>query len=200
MSMVSKILIIALAFMLASCNLRSAKTTPPPRPTAVKPEPPASPPSNEPLSIPQTQVQLPRPQPIDPEALATPPIILPEPPARVSRRKGPPPALPIKPEQPEPVEAPPAAIEAQRPRVEPVLPGDQRRQLIEDVSSRLKQVEQKMARIDLRRLSEVEKNTVSRIHSFLVLSRQALDRGETQQASGLADRALLLVQELDRAR
>jgi hypothetical protein len=202
-----KTLIVALALAGAACKMqmRPAKTPPAPQAATAKPEPQPSPPS-EPLSIPQTQVHLPRPQPIDPEALATPPIILPEPPTprqtnRAAKRQSPSSSpLPIKPEQPEPVEPPPATTEALRPRVEPVLPADERRQLIEDVSSRLKQVDQMLGRLNLRRLSEAEKNSVARIHSFQFLSRQALERGEAQQASALADRALLLAQELDRAR
>jgi hypothetical protein len=206
MSAVFKILIVAMALALAACKmqLQPAKTPAAPQPTTAKAEPQPSPPS-EPLSIPQTQVRLPRPQPIDPEALATPPIILPDPPPRLakgsSKRQMPAASpIPIKPEQAEPVEPPPATAEALRPRVEPVLPADERRQLIEDVSSRLKQVDQMLGRLNLRHLSEAEKNSVARIHSFEALSRQALDRGEAQQASALADRALLLAQELDRAR
>src|SRR6185503_11677269 len=201
-----KTLIVALALAGAACKmqLRPAKTPPAPQAATAKAEPQPSPPS-EPLSIPQTQVRLPRPQPIDPEALATPPIILPEPPtprqtSRAAKSQSPSSSpLPIKPEQPEPIEPPPAT-EALRPRVEPVLPADERRQLIEDVSSRLKQVDQMLGRLNSRRLSEAEKNSVARIHSFEALSRQALERGEAQQASALADRALLLAQELDRAR
>jgi hypothetical protein len=207
MSAFFKILIVAMALALAACKmqLRPAKTPAAPQPTTAKVEPQPSPPS-EPLSIPQTQVRLPRPQPIDPEALATPPIILPEPPTprqtKSAKRQIPSSSpLPIKPEQTEPVEPPPATTaEALRPRVEPVLPADERRQLIEDISSRLKQVDQMLGRLDLRHLSEAEKNSVARIHSFEALSRQALERGEAQQASALADRALLLAQELDRAR
>jgi hypothetical protein len=204
-----KILIVSLSLAVAACKmqLRPAKTPPAPQAATAKAEPQQTAPPSEPLSIPQTQVRLPRPQPIDPEALATPPIILPEPPTprptnRSGKRQNPAATspLPIKPEQAEPVEPPPANAEALRPRVEPVLPPDERRQLIEDVSSRLKQVDQMLGRLNSRRLSEAEKNSVARIHSFEALSRQALERGEAQQASALADRALLLAQELDRAR
>ena len=46
------------------------------------------------------------------------------------------------------------------------------------------------------RLSDSEKDSVDRIRSFVNLSRQAQERGDIQQASALADRALLLAKEL----
>jgi hypothetical protein len=209
-SLVFRLAIVLLALCAAACNMRlpNAKTPPPPQPTAAKAEPPPSAASNEPLSIPQTQVRLPRPQPIDPEALATPPITLPEPPTqrpvrRASKQPGtlPVPVNPVKPELPEPTETQSASSEAPtRPRVEPVLPADERRQLIEDIASRLKQVDRMLAGIDPHRLSGAEKTSVAKIHSFSALSRQAMERGETQQASALADRAFLLAQELVRDR
>src|SRR5690242_19185411 len=112
MSGVSKIVIVVLAWSLASCEmspLGRAKTPPTPAPEAAKTEPPPAPSvPSEPLSIPQTQVQLPRPQPIDPEALATPPVTVAaepasqRPPHRTARRTGPNPAPTAA--KPEPVE------------------------------------------------------------------------------------------------
>jgi hypothetical protein len=109
---------------------------------------------------------------------------------------------PAKPEPPaEPAETQSASGEAPlRPRVEPVLPADERRQLIEDIATRLKQVDRMLVGIDPHRLSGADKNSIAKIHSFSALSRQAMERGETQQASALADRALLLAQELVRER
>src|SRR5438105_7802901 len=77
MRLISKVLIGVLAISLSACEMRlkHAQTPPPPQPAAAsKPAPPAEPVSSEPLSIPQTQVRLPHPQPIDPEALAVPPV------------------------------------------------------------------------------------------------------------------------------
>jgi len=208
MRQASKILVGVLVFALSGCEMkmRRVKTPPPPQPTAAKVEPPTEPAVTEPLSIPQTQVRLPRPQPIDPEALATPPVSLPSEPSapRPSHRAKkipapqPPAAAPAKTEPAENAEAPPAATETARPRIEPVLPAEQRRQLMEDVSSRLHQVDQILNRASARKLTD-EKDTVESIHNFENLSRQALDRGDTQLASGLADRALALAQGLVRA-
>lgn len=209
MRLASKILVSILALALSACDMKlvRAKTPPPPQPAEAKVEPPPSDPApNEPLSIPQTQVRLPRPQPIDPEALATPPVSAPSeaprPPRHVAKRPAPqPPATaPVKPEPPvETAEAPPPATEPARPRIEPVLPAEQRRQLTEDIASRLHEVDQILNRVSVRKLTDAQKDSVDRIHNFENLSHQALDRGDTQQASALADRALLLARELVRA-
>lgn len=198
-----------MALLLSGCemNLRRAKTPPAPQPTtAAAEEPPPAPAPSEPLSIPQTQVKLPRPQPIDPEALATPPSPPSEPSAthtsRRAKRTGPQPpaAPPAKPEAVETAETPPPTAETPRPRIEPVLPEDKRRQLQEDVASRLRDVEQKLTRLAALRLSETEKTSVERIRSFAKLSQDALYQGDLQQASALADRAQILAQELLRDR
>ena len=209
MRLASKILVGVLALALSACDMKltRTRTPPPPQPAEAKAEPPpADPAPNEPLSIPQTQVRLPRPQPIDPEALATPPVSAPSeaprPPRHAARRPAPqPPATaPAKPEPPvETAEAPPPATEPARPRIEPVLPAEQRRQLTEDIASRLHEVDRILSQISARKLRDAEKDSVERIRNFENLSHQALDRGDTQQASALADRALLLARELVRA-
>jgi hypothetical protein len=209
MRLSSKILVRILALALSACDMKltRAKTPPPPQPTEAKADPPPSEPApNEPLSIPQTQVRLPRPQPIDPEALATPPVSTPSeaprPPRHAARRPAPQPPVtaPAKPEPSvETAEAPPPATEPARPRIEPVLPAEQRRQLTEDVASRLHEVDQILTRVSARKLNDGQKDAVERIRNFENLSHQASDRGDTQQASALADRALLLARELVRA-
>ena len=214
MSAPSQILVGVLALMLAGCEMRlgRAKTPATPQPTAAKIEHPApEPQSSEPLSIPQTQVELPRPQAIDPQALATPPIYTPAETAAQHQARRPPkrpavaqPNAPLsKPEQadPPPPEQPPAQVaEAPRPKIEPILPAEERRQLQEDIASRLREVDQLIGEITRRRSTESQRSSLARIRSFANLSHQALERGETQQASALADRALLLAQETLRAR
>ena len=212
MGLVSKTLTVLLAISLCACEMkvRRVQTPPPPQPVPVKTEPPPEIASNEPLSIPQTQVRLPSPQPINPEALATPPVTSPaegalaHPAHRPSRRppSAPPPVAPVKPEPPlETAETPPPApaTEAPRPRIEPALTPQQRRQLNEEIASRQHKVEQMLVSITARKLSESEKDSVERIKSFSNLSHQALERGDTQQAGALADRASLLAQEMTRA-
>jgi hypothetical protein len=205
MRQVSKITIAVLALGLSACDmdLKRAQTPPVPQPVAAKPEPPPAPAANEPLSTPQTQVRLPSPQPIDSEALATPQIYVPEPSTAPSTRKRRPSPQQATVAAPKPdsaeTDAPPAP-EATRPAIEAVLPADQRRQMTEDISSRLKEVEQALGRAAARGLTDAQKNSVETIRTFQHLSYQALEQGDIQKASGLADRALLLAQELDRAR
>jgi hypothetical protein len=212
MSLVSKTITVLFVISLCACErkVKHAQTPPPPQPVPVKAEPPPEIASNEPLSIPQTQVRLPTPQPINPEAVATPPVTLPaeaavaHPAHRPGRR---PPAVaplvttPVKPEAVETAETPPPApaVEAPRPRIEPALPAEQRRQLNEEIASRQHKIEQMVASISARRLSESEKRSVERIKSFLNLSHQALERGDMQQAGALANSASLLAQEMTSA-
>jgi hypothetical protein len=200
--------IVVLVLLLSACEMKlpRAKTAPPPQPASVKTEPPPEPASSEPLSIPQTQVRLPNPQPIDPDALATPPSPPAEPAQthpsrRSSRRQGPQPASASpagKPETSETADAVPST--EPRPPIGPVLSDDERRRLNEDVASRLKDVDQMLGRIANLRLSDAEKGSVERIRSFQKLSRDAMDHGEIEKASALAERAVLLAQEVLRGR
>jgi outer membrane biosynthesis protein TonB len=194
-----------LVLLLSACELKvkQAKTPPAPQPTVARAEPPPAPPSNDPLSIPQTQVKLPEPQPIAPEAVATPPTppepASPRPKPKKRPAPQPPAASPAKPEPVETAEAPPATDLPPR-RMEPVLPEDQRRQRVEEISNRLHEVDQMLTRVTARGLSDSQKRALERIRSFTARAYKAKDQGDIQTASGLADRALLLAQELDRAR
>lgn len=198
--------IVLLAVVLSACEMKipRAKTTPPPQPDSAKAEPPAESAPAESLSTPQTQVRLPSPQPIDPEALATPPINVPAETSQTSKthhggskRQGPQPAsaAPGKPETTETVDTAPAT-EAPRPPIGPVLSDDERRRMNEEISSRLKDVDKMLGRIAALNLLDAEKSSVERIRSFYKLSHDALEKGEIQQAGALADRAVLLAQEV----
>ena len=198
--------IVLLALVLSACEMKTprAKTPPPPQPDSARAEPaPESAPA-EPLSIPQTQVRLPSPQPIDPEALATPPVYVPADQSQTSKtrrgnkRQGPQPASAAPPGKPETVETSdvPPVTETPRPPIGPVLSDEERRRMTEDIYARLKNVDQMLGRISALHPTETEKASVERILSFQKLSREAVERGEIQQASALADRAVLLAQEV----
>ena len=206
---VFKITIGLLALVLSACEMKlpGAKTAPPPQPINTKAEPPPEPVPSGPLSSPQTQVRLPSPQPIDPEAVVTPPVNVPAEPSqthqshRGTKRQGPQPATaasPGKPETVETAEAPPPT-ETPRPPIGPVLSDEERRRLTEDIYARLKDVDKMLASIAALRLSDAEKSSQERIRSFQKLSRDAVEHGEIQQASALAERAVLLAQEVLRA-
>lgn len=199
---VLKITIGVTALLLSACEfkLKQAKTPPPPQPTVARAEPPPAPPvPAEPLSTPQTQVKLPQPQPINPEAVVTPPIT-PEPsPPRPKRPRAGVQASAAPPAKPEPVEtaeAPPPETPPRR--MEPVLPEELRRQKNEEISARLREVEQTLARFTPQ--TEAQKHIVEQINNFKTQAYRAKDEGDIQKASGLAERALLLVQDLTRAR
>jgi len=193
-----------MVLLLSACEMKvkQAKTPPAPLPTVARSEPPPAPVPAEPLSIPQTQVRLPEPQPIDPESVVTPSIPAEPSPARSKKRRAAPQAATAAPAKPEPVEtaaeAPPT--EAPPRRMEPVLPEGQRLQRIQDITAHLKEVEQTLARVATQSPSESQKRTVDQIRNFVTQAYAARDEGDIQKASGLADRALLLVQDLARGR
>jgi len=198
--------ILLFALVLSACELKPtrAKTPSPPQPDSAKTEPAPEPAPAEPLSVPQTQVRLPSPQPIDPEALATPPVYVPPQPSqtrpagRGNKRQGPQPASAAsqgKPETPETADAP-LATENPRPPIGPVLSDGERRRMTEEIYSRLKDVDQMLGRIAALNPTEGEKASVERILSFQKLSRDAVERGEIQPASALVERAVLLAQEV----
>jgi hypothetical protein len=201
------ITIVLMALVLSACEMKTlrAKTPPPPQPDSAKAEPPPESAPAEPLSIPQTQVRLPSPQPIDPDALATPPVYVPAEQSPTSKthhggnkRQGPQPASaasPGKPETTETADAPPAT-ETSRPPIGPVLSDEERRRMTEDIYARLKSVDQMLAKISTLHPKEEEKASVERILSFEKLSRDAVERGEIQQANALAERAVLLAEEV----
>ena len=201
---------LSLGLAMAGCTARGnpqAKIPAPPSPSAARsaqadPRPADS--AGEPLSIPQTQVRLPKAQPIDPDALATQPVMLPDPPPvnpNLPRVRRAPAAAQVKPETaPEAVADATHPAETPRARIEPLLPADERRQLIEETDKRLRQAEDLVERLSAHALNNDQRSAVERIRSFTKQSRQALDRSETQQAVELADRALLLAQELERAK
>ncbi len=197
--------ICVLALSLSACELKlnQAKTPPPPQPTVAKAEPPPEPPSPvEPLSTPQTHVQLPDPQPIDPEAVVTPPPYVADASAQRSNNKkkrvgAEPRVTPqAKPEVVETAEAPPPAPETHR--LEPVIPENQRIQKMEEISARLKDVDQTLLRVKPE--NEAQRHIWDQIRNFADQAYRAKDQGDIQKASGLTDRAQLLLQDLSRAR
>lgn len=191
---------ILLVLGLAGCSLRgggkSAKAAPPPP----KPAPTASATAPEgPLSVPQTQVQLPPLQPVNPAAMAAPqepqePQPEPAPQAKPPRRPAPVAAAP------KPVETPPAAAPqpaiGERPRLQEIVSPEERKKLGDQMAARKKEIDDALRQAAARPLSDHDRNIVDRIKSFLQLSDQAGARGELRQAEALSERALILAREL----
>jgi hypothetical protein len=186
---------------LTGCSVRKVKAAPvaAPQPApAVEPARAAVP--EEPLSIPQTNVELPSPQPISPEALASippsqeqPEPIPPSRPARSRVTQG-----PARPETVSP-ETPPAVTETPpRSRIQALLPAEERLKIKEGVENRWREINDRLSRISYEKLPPEQKSTVERIRSFLSLSERAYNRGDMRQADSLSERALVLARDLER--
>jgi hypothetical protein len=181
---------------MAGCVLKGkpkvAAVPPQPQP-AVQPKP-APPP--EPLSIPQTQVQLPPLQPVNPEALAA----IPTPPEPVEATPAPKPVRrtaagspPPKPEVVAPV-VPPA--EPERAPIQEIVPPDERRRYQESADASKREIQQLLEQIKAHRLTTEQKKIVIRVRAFVTQSDDAEKRGDMRQADALAERGLVLANEL----
>lgn len=205
------ILATSLSLLLTGCVLKAKQQSkvnnapPPPRPTAAAA--PATPPPG-PLSIRQTQVELPAPQPISPEALATtaPPEAPPEDqrPARALRRT--PVAGPPKPEQPPvqvqapaPAPAPPPAAEPERPPIQEILPAAELKRLQDSADAKKRDIRRVLEQVGPQRLN-AQRDKVERIRSFLKASDEAESHNDMRQAELLAEKAQTLVGELQSGR
>lgn len=203
MKRLEAILAVAMALSLAGCVVHgkpkpvAATPAPPqPEPTAAAPTPPP-----EPLSIPQTQVKLPPEQPLTSEALQT--LQPPEqtPPATTNAntrpaRRPPPQTTTPRTETPPaaaPPVAPPATAEPARPQVQEMLDPAERNRLQGLADAHKREIRQWLTPPRARRLN---KDTVNRIQSFLKASDDAEQKGDMREANALAERALILMREL----
>jgi hypothetical protein len=189
MKRLQAIMAAAMAISLAGCVVngkpKTVSAAPPPPAPAAAPAPPA-----EPLSIPQTQVELPPPQPVTPEALAT--TQPPEQAAAPSAAAG---ARP--PRRAAPANAPAALpAEPERPPVQEILNPAESKRLQDLAGAHKREIRQWLTPARARRLNQ---DTVSRIQSFLKASDDAENRGDMRQANALAERALILLRELQGA-
>jgi hypothetical protein len=191
------------------CALKAARTTSQAASSAPKPQPAATPPAEEePISIAQTNVILPKPQPIQAEALASapsetprvpdPPLPTPKPrsttPARTEPRQS---AVAAAPQGPQP---PPANPVPTRRRIRPVENAADVRRLQSEIGARQHHVQDILAKARARQLSDAEKSAADRIQAFLEQTEAALKDQDLHQAEALSNRALLLCQELTSAK
>jgi hypothetical protein len=191
------ILALAAALGLGGCTPKKPQTVqaapPPPKPAAAKP--------SEPLSIPQTSVQLPPPQPIPPDALPQPePTVQPAPPPAPPRPNPRPPRTGTQTPRTEPVTpagppAPAPTAEAPRPPIAEALSAPEAKRLQDEAHARIQETRQLIGRLSARRLRQQE-SLHKRIESFLTQAEEAERRGDMRQASELAGRAAVLAREL----
>ncbi len=193
-------------------NKPAAVVTPAaPQPAPPPPAPPAAAP--QPLSLPQTTVQLPPEQPFDLDSVTVvrnTAEVHPEPP--VPPRKGAakptkPAATPVTVTPPEAPPTPPAAAAA----ADAAPPGQERAEVVRQVLShaeevRLKgnaQAQRKMVNDWVTaRKGRLDNNdpTVVKITSLIRMSEEAEGKGDMRQASELADRAAGFLKELQSGR
>jgi len=190
-----------LAMTMAGCVLRGKpKAAIPAAPSPAAATEPLVKPAVEPLSVPQTQVKLWPQQPLDPQALVveSPPQSPPpaaaaaQPSAPATRR---PPAAASAP-KPDPLPVAPA--EPARPSIEEVLP--ERSQLQEKVAASQKRIRAWLETTTAQRLTGQAKLTRDRIQSFLKASDEAERVGDLREAVQLAERAEILMRELQGGR
>jgi hypothetical protein len=205
-----------LALNLAGCVLRGKQQAklpsvpPPPQPAARVQNTSAARP--EPLSIPQTQAQLPPFQPVDPQALAT--VQTPAQPVETQPPKRPPrptvghvpaPAV-TRPEPPAPAATaatqaittpPPAPAESEvvRGQVQEILPPEELKHLQDSVAARKQEVRRVLDSASARKPNAQQAAAISRIQSFLQQSEDAEKRNDWRQADALGERAQILARE-----
>jgi hypothetical protein len=209
----STILALGLTGCVVGQKQQAKVSTPPPPAPKAEQEPPQRP---QPLSIPQTQTQLPPPQPISPEALSTVQSPLqttdtqpgPGTNTRPTRRSGP--VAGPKPEsapgggavagqavaaQAAPPVAPPPDAEP-RVTVQEIVPPAELKRLQESVAVRQQEIHKVLEIALARHLTYEQRGVVARVQSFLQQSEEAQKRNDWRQANALAERAQVLAREL----
>ncbi len=181
---------VGLPLLLSSCAKRKADASPP-TPTPVAPPSTA----NEPLSVPQTQVELLPPQPIPVAAIparptTTPTIVGPEPP-------------PAQPQPPSPASpTPPAVVETPAPtppvpQLGRLLTAEQRREYNRAINANVLAAEASLDLLQKRPIGDAQRSAMERVRSFLTQVNET--RGsDLELARNLSDRARLLAEDMVR--
>jgi hypothetical protein len=132
------------------------------------------------------------PAPAETEQAAPPEPAEPEPgPTRRRRRTTPPPLT--EPAEAEPEESQPTEVPALEPRESPAQQAALRRQ-IQQLQESLRQ---RLRRLDGMRMGSGAVKTRDDAHTFLIHSQEALEKGDLQRALNLAQKAELLVEDLE---
>lgn len=194
-AILTAVLVVPLAGCVVGAKPKTVAAAPaPPKPAA--PVAPAAQPEEK-LSIPQTQVQLPLPQPFDPDSLTQ---ATPEPAAESSTpsarsnrgRSGSTVSTPPRPEAAAP--APPTP--EPRAPLQDVVPPSELKRWQDSAQARRKAVHQWLDAPGRRHLSRQQQATVEHIRAFLKDSDSAEQRGDMREADALAERAQILLKEL----
>jgi hypothetical protein len=188
------VLVAVMTIPLAGCLLSGKPKTVAATPAPPQPSAPASPP--EPLSIPQTRVDLPDPQPVDPKALEpAQPVEAPAPaqvkPAAPATRG---PNHPMNlPKTPDPLPSAEPEQPARAPIQEIVAP-DEQKVLRDRAHSHRADTQHLLA--GAKPQTNNQKRAATEINQFLKQSEQAENKGDMRLADQLAERAYILAKEL----
>jgi len=199
------VLLAAASLGTVGCAAKAAHTAPIAATPA--PQPTLTPAPEEPVSIAQTNIYLPRAQPVQAEAVAAPPPELPPAPEPLNQTAKPRNAAAPKPAprqetgvqtvQGPPPPPPPVNPTTSRRRIRPVESATERHRMLTEITARQRQVQDIMAKAKTRQLSDAEKGAAERIQSFLEQTEAALKDQDLHQAEALSNRALLLCPELN---
>jgi hypothetical protein len=193
------LLVAVLTIPLAGCVLGGKPKTVAAAPAAPKPIVPPTPP--EPLSIPQTQVELPAPQTLDPGALTTTPQEEPPPQAQTKpatqtprpRAPAPPRATDTQPPVPEPAAEQPT--EPARAPIHEIMPDAEKNRLRDEAHGHQEET-RKLLR-EAKPKTANQKRAKDEINLFLKQSEEAENAGDMRMAESLAERAHILAKELE---
>jgi hypothetical protein len=198
------LIVLAVSLVTVGCAAKAAHTAPvaaPPAPlTTLTPAP------EEPVSIAQTNIYLPKAQPIQADAVAAPPPELPPAPEPLNQTAKPRNAAAPKPAPRQEtgvqtVQGPPPPpvnpTTTSRRRIRPVESATERHRMLTEIAARQRQVQDILAKAKTRQLSDAEKGAAERIQSFLEQTEAALKDQDLHQAEALSNRALLLCPELN---
>jgi len=189
---------VLLSAALAGCVMNGKpKAAVPVAPVATKPvTAPVPPPAPPALSIPQTQVDLPRAQPVDPASLAAD-----APPVAVEVVEPPAPTRPPAARRP-PVTSAPApqiaapAPEPATPQIQEIVPAAEAKRLQEQAQARRRDVQQMLDQLGRRNLNNTQRGVITNINSLVASSNDAERRTDMKLADALAERAQILARDL----
>jgi len=191
------ILVAALALFLAGCILKGKPKTIAPPPAAPQPAAPGQPP--EPLSIPQTQEQLPPYQILNPDALkeADPPVQAKPAPVTQPATKPRPPVGPAKPAETAPD---PPAPEPRRP-IQEILPPDVQKQFHDSAERHKTEVRNLVAAAKRRgAMNANESSTIDKIDKLVKQCDEFEKGGDMRSADEYAEKAHSLAKDLQNGR
>jgi hypothetical protein len=178
---------------LAGCLLNGKPKTlagAPAPPQTAAPAPPA-----EPLSIPQTHVDLPAPQPLNPDALATAQPVETPPPAQPKPAPPPKPAHANAAPKPSDQQTPAAEPEQPtRPQIQEILSPDEESRLRDSAHGHQAQAAALLAAA--KPTTANQRRAEAEIRQFLKQSVEAETAGDMRLADQLAERANILAKEL----